>query len=250
MSRVCNHDHVVPFRGVILGPHPSVVTTLMVGSVEELAVLTGVRSIRSKLKWAHLLSILRDAASGVSHLHLSQVIHRDLSARNFLIDDRGNVRVSDFGFAKTRENNVSRGFTNSNVGPIKWMSPESLLSRQFNEKSDVFAFAVFAWELMSGEMPWADIDVVQVIVRVCERGARLPRPATCPNEMWDLIQGMWRAEPSERPDMQAVLKCLEKWAAAYEESPTLGDLIRTYLPPVNGGYSNATKKEPGDYDHW
>ncbi len=50
--------------------------------------------------------------------------------------------VADFGFARTIGENDDAGQTQSNVGPIKWMAPESLSSRMYSEKSDVWSFGV------------------------------------------------------------------------------------------------------------
>ena len=52
------------------------------------------------------------------------MIHRDLAARNLLVDDRLNVRVADFGFARLKEESRSKGYTASDMGPIKWSAPE------------------------------------------------------------------------------------------------------------------------------
>ena len=126
MARVSNHVNVVPFVGVVLEPTPSVVMEYMPGgSVEELVVVRGERYIRDKIKWYAIFKMIRDAAAGVLHLHRQGVIHRDLSARNLLVDKTGAVRVADFGFARIKDENLSNGYTISQVGPIKWMAPVS-----------------------------------------------------------------------------------------------------------------------------
>jgi serine/threonine protein kinase/ankyrin repeat protein len=210
MARVCNHDNVVPLVGMVLEPVPSVIMTFMPGgSVEDLLVLPGPRSIRKYVKWFAVLKMLRDAAAGVLHLHCQGVIHRDLSARNLLVDSTGAVRVADFGFARIKDDNLSKGYTVQHVGPIKWMSPEALRLKKFSEKSDVFAFGVTMWEIIKGQRPWPGKDSMDVVFRVCS-GERMKLPENCPNDtIPNLIALCWSQEERERPTMKELLNELD-----------------------------------------
>jgi hypothetical protein len=126
MSRVCNHDNVVPLIGIVIAPVMAVVMKYMSGgSVEDLLVVPGPRNIRAQVPWYAVVKMLRDAAAGILHLHKQHVIHRDISARNLLVDATGSVRVSDFGFARVSEFNA--GVTLEKTGPYKWMSPVSCI---------------------------------------------------------------------------------------------------------------------------
>lgn len=57
------------------------------------------------------------------------VVHRDLASRNLLLDDGLHVRISDFGFSRVKRKCASRGYTRSDMGPIKWTSPEAMRKR-------------------------------------------------------------------------------------------------------------------------
>ncbi len=59
--------------------------------------------------------------------------------------------VADFGFARTIGENDDAGQTQSNVGPINWMAPESLSSRMYSEKSDVWSFGITGNDICSLE---------------------------------------------------------------------------------------------------
>jgi serine/threonine protein kinase len=81
MARVCNHDNVVQFIGVILPPLPSVVTRFMArGSVEDVMVKPGPRNTRDSIPFVSIVLMAKEAAAGVLHLHCENVIHRDLGA--------------------------------------------------------------------------------------------------------------------------------------------------------------------------
>lgn len=134
MERVCHHDNVVQFVGVLLEPKRSVVTRFMPrGSVQDVLVQRGARQFaRDRLRWADLVRMAADAAAGILHLHREGVIHRDLACRNLLVDEHLRVRVADFGFARFKEASHSKGLTRSSVGPVQWMAPEALQLSQYS----------------------------------------------------------------------------------------------------------------------
>ena len=97
--------------------------------------------------------------------------------------------------------------------PFRWMSPEALTRRRFSQASDVWAFGVTAWEMLTdGEMPFAFVaDDAVVVERVCG-GERLPRPpggaARCPDELWGVLLNCWEAAPRDRPSFADLAKRL------------------------------------------
>ena len=65
----------------------------------------------------------------------------------FCQDDTLHVRVCDFGFSRVKDREASRGLTKSDLGPIKWTSPEAMRERSYSTFSDVFSFGVVLYEL-------------------------------------------------------------------------------------------------------
>ena len=59
-------------------------------------------------------------------LHKTNIIHRDLACRNLLVDEKMDVFVADFGFARLKRMAESKGFTLTGLGPVRWEAPESL----------------------------------------------------------------------------------------------------------------------------
>jgi len=93
-----------------------------------------------------LIEILTGTAAGMLHLHKERICHRDLAARNILIDLKDlKPKISDFGLSRLQVSDSS--VTNSNVGPIKWMSPEALLEREYSLAGDVWSFGVVIFEV-------------------------------------------------------------------------------------------------------
>ena len=75
---------------------------------------------RTTVDWKTKIRMLSDAANGISHLHAEHIIHRDIAARNVLVDERLNCCVTDFGMARVKEICRTYGKTQSSIGPVKW----------------------------------------------------------------------------------------------------------------------------------
>ena len=221
MARVCNHDHVIQFVGIIVHPHPCVVTVFCAGgTVEDLLVTPNPQ------RDVHMSTILRMAVEtlrGISHLHLEGVIHRDLAARNLLLDGNLRLRVGDFGFSRVKAMAASKGYTKSEMGPIRWQAPEAMRKRMYSEASDMFSFGVVLYEMFWRSVPWPEYDTLDVAIRVCSGERMVVDP--CPNDdlacfcesynkplgvcLREVMQACWSHDPTSRPTLNDVMSLLE-----------------------------------------
>ena len=219
MARVCSHDHIVHFIGVLVKPRPAIVTAFMeLGSLEDVLVVpSSGRYRRAEFQLKDLLKMAAHAAAGILHLHHESVVHRDIAARNCLLDASMCVRVADFGFSRLRENRASKGVTKSTTGPVKWMAPEAIRRRLYSSKSDVFSFGTLLYEIFVGKLPWDGRDNVDVMFEVCSGNRMSLETEALPSQLCQLIQECWSHEPAERPDMAAVHDVLSRMLDSFEE---------------------------------
>ena len=136
------------------------------------------------------------------------VEHRDLKTLNVLLDaSRRRCKVSDFGLSKSESLNTTA--TQSTMGggakgTPSYMAPELLEDNLFDEKSDVYSFAIVIWEIWDGGVPWYGLKPVQITRKVVDKRERPPPPEGAPTDLVALMQRCWDHEPDARPTFAAI----------------------------------------------
>ncbi|KAF1586799.1 Mitogen-activated protein kinase kinase kinase 12, partial [Eudyptes moseleyi] len=117
-------------------------------------------------------------AGGMNYLHLHKIIHRDLKSPNMLITYDDVVKISDFGTSKEL---IDKSTKMSFAGTVAWMAPEVIRNEPVSEKVDIWSFGVVLWELLTGEIPYKDVDSSAIIWGVGSNSLHLPVPSGCPD---------------------------------------------------------------------
>jgi serine/threonine protein kinase len=143
--------------------HPNIVTIYDVGVYENktfiaMEYVEG-RTLRELIKSDELTieritDISIQICEGLNEAHSKGITHRDIKPENILIDEKGKVKIVDFGLAKIK--NVSRGITkqDSTVGTLKYMSPEQIRNQNVDHRSDIWSFGVILYEMITGKYPF------------------------------------------------------------------------------------------------
>lgn len=141
----------------------------------------------STLTLLDLTTMCVDIASGCRYLEEMHFVHRDLACRNCLVSsvDPENlvVKIGDFGLARDIYKNDYYRKDGEGLLPVRWMSPESLVDGVFTSQSDIWAFGVLCWEIMTlGQQPYPARTNVEVLHYVRD-GGRLDKPYNCPDDL-------------------------------------------------------------------
>ncbi|KAH3757110.1 Serine/threonine-protein kinase CTR1 [Pelomyxa schiedti] len=161
--------------------------------------------------------LLTDTARGISYLHgLSPpVMHRDLKSPNVLVTSTLQAKIADFGVS--REIRPSSSLMTM-VGTPQWAAPEVLRGELYSEKADIYSFGVIMWETFTGETPFGDLGLMQVITNVGHRGAMLPVAPTLPRA--SLIMKCLSPSAEDRPSIPDIMAELEASPFSPSEVPS------------------------------
>jgi serine/threonine protein kinase len=160
------------------------------------------------------LKLLKDVARGLASLHLGGIIHGDIKPANVLLscDHPPRAILSDFGLSSMRENVFSETLvaTAHFKGTPKYSAPELLGNPYDGEmdsvpktsfKTDVYAFAIMAWEVLVGKPPFQDCPTIVILCTRVHRGHRpslLDLPTDCPPSVKDMIECCWSEDIRKR----------------------------------------------------
>ncbi|XP_053294042.1 discoidin domain-containing receptor 2 isoform X1 [Pleuronectes platessa] len=165
----------------------------------------------SMVSYCKLIGMAVQIASGMKYLSSLNFVHRDLATRNCLVGKNYTIKIADFGMSR----NLYRGdyyrIQGRAVLPIRWMSWESILLGKFTMASDVWAFGVTLWEVLTlcKKQPYSQLSDEQVIENTGEffrdqgKQVYLPKPLCCPERVYsDLMLSCWRRNAKQRPSFQ------------------------------------------------
>jgi serine/threonine protein kinase len=156
-------------------------------------------SLRSVLKrFASLtprkgIDLALQMCAGLKEAHAQGIVHRDLKPENVMIDRQGNVKLMDFGIARSME--AMTLLTGSMVGTPAYMAPEQASGKSVDHRADIYAFGLMLYEMFTGVQPFRADNLVALAMKHVQESPRPPR----------------EIEPGISAPLEgAILKCLEK----------------------------------------
>ncbi|MEM9556179.1 MAG: protein kinase [Acidobacteriota bacterium] len=191
-----------------------------------------------RLEW------LRQIADGLKAAHARGILHRDLKRENVMITRDGRAKILDFGLALPLAQRSAHDSTPSlttvdtgeerRLGTPRSMSPEQILGDSLDERSDLFAFGVLAYECLSGRSPFTGGEPLETMARIVSR--REPELATLvptlPPQLTDLVARLLSKEPAGRPQSAGeVARALERILAALDSAAFADDSLSTIDAP-------------------
>ncbi|EDW03818.1 uncharacterized protein LOC6561746 [Drosophila grimshawi] len=166
----------------------------------------GVEPVSAKM----MLTFAWQICKGMNYLTELKLVHRDLAARNVLLADGKICKISDFGLTRDVYEDDAYLKRSRDRVPVKWMAPESLADHVYTSKSDVWAFGVLCWELITlGASPYPGI-APQNLWSLLKTGYRMERPENCSETVYSVVRTCWVDEPNARPSFKYLAAEFEK----------------------------------------
>nr|CAD1825405.1 unnamed protein product [Ananas comosus var. bracteatus] len=194
MLATLKHPNIVRFIGACKKPMVWCIVTEYAkgGSVRQFLMRRQNGTVPLKVAVRQAL----DVAHGMAYVHGLGLIHRDLKSDNLLINADRSIKIADFGVARIEVQ--TEGMT-PETGTYRWMAPEMIQHRPYNQKVDVYSFGIVLWELITGMLPFQNMTAVQAAFAVVNRGARPPIPNDCLPALSEIMTRCWDANPDARP---------------------------------------------------
>ncbi|XP_006633556.1 serine/threonine-protein kinase B-raf isoform X2 [Lepisosteus oculatus] len=210
--RKTRHVNILLFMGYTTKPQLAIVTQWCEGS----SLYHHLHIIETKFEMIKLIDIARQTAQGMDYLHAKSIIHRDLKSNNIFLHEDLTVKIGDFGLATVKSRWSGSHQFEQLSGSILWMAPEVIRLQDKNPysfQSDVYAFGIVLYELMTGQLPYSNINNRDQIIFMVGRGYLSPDlskvRSNCPKAMKRLMADCLKKKREERPLFPQILASIE-----------------------------------------
>jgi mitogen-activated protein kinase kinase kinase len=157
-------------------------------------------------------SFVRQILNGLSYLHNRDIIHRDIKGANILVDNKGTIKISDFGISKKLEaSNILSGANNNKhrpslQGSVFWMAPEVVKQTSYTRKADIWSLGCLVVEMMTGTHPFPDCTQLQAIFKIGGPKAAPTIPEHASPEAQAFLSKTFELDHNERPDADELMR--------------------------------------------
>ncbi|XP_033863694.3 inactive tyrosine-protein kinase transmembrane receptor ROR1-like [Acipenser ruthenus] len=219
-----HHHNIVCLLGVVTQEQPvcMLFEFLNQGDLHEFLIMRSPHSdvgcssdedgtVRSSLDHGDFLHISVQIAAAMEYLASHFFVHKDLAARNILVGEQLQVKVSDLGLSRDIYSSDYFRVQPNSLLPIRWMPLEAIMYGKFSTDSDIWSFGVVLWEVFSfGLQPYYGFSNQEVMEMVRKRQL-LPCPDDCPPKMYGLMTECWQENPSRRSRFKDIHARLRAW---------------------------------------
>lgn len=158
-------------------------------------------------------NFVRQILQGLNYLHERDIIHRDIKGANILVDNKGGIKISDFGISKKVDGNLLTGKRMNRPslqGSVFWMAPEVVKQTAHTSAADIWSVGCLVVEMLTGEHPWAQLTQMQAIFKIGQ-SAKPAIPSDISSEAQDFLTKTFDLNHSARPSAGELLQ--HPWVA-------------------------------------
>ncbi|KAL9636700.1 MAG: hypothetical protein Q9164_002661 [Protoblastenia rupestris] len=165
------------------------------------------------LNEALIRNFVRQILAGLSYLHGRDIIHRDIKGANVLVDNKGVVKISDFGISKRVEasallqpqKNGGHIHRPSLQGSVFWMAPEVVRQTSYTRKADIWSLGCLIVEMFTGTHPFPNCSQLQAIFQIGNSSAKPNVPESASDEGKDFLGKTFELDHEKRPSADELL---------------------------------------------
>jgi serine/threonine protein kinase len=224
--------------------------------------------VKKKALWEERLMVANGVASALAYLHSQKIIYRDLKPDNVGFDRQGTCKLFDFGLARRLPNDPYNNNNNNSknkkqqqkttmmmnmmndtyvmsgkTGNMLLMAPEVWHQQPYNEKADVYSFAMLLWMILAldllpyrRELLGSDTTVfTKRVMTIQGQGERPLIPKKWPKYLQLLLRQAWSYDMHERPTMNEICFTLKKQQQQQQQQEETTTTTATTATPASGG---------------
>ncbi|CAM0150405.1 unnamed protein product [Urochloa decumbens] len=231
------HPNLVQFVGAVTQNVPM----MIVSEYHQKGDLASYLEIKGRLKTHKAIRFALDIARGLNYLHECKpepIIHGNLSPKNIVWDDEGQLKVAGFGslsLIKVSEDKLRMAQPVTQLDSV-YTAPEIYKNEPFDRSVDVFAFGLILYEMIEGTPAFHPKPQEEAAKMICLEGLRPQfknKPKYYPSDVKELIQECWDPTPSVRPTFAEIIVRLNKIHASCAKQARWRDTFK--LPWKNAG---------------
>jgi eukaryotic-like serine/threonine-protein kinase len=207
--------------------HPHIGTLYDVGPDYLVMEYVDGKPLRGPLSVADALRLAGQIADALEHAHKHGIVHRDLKASNILVTKAG-VKVVDFGLAQRRspgsaadDSQLTLSEDGTLLGTPRYMAPEQIDGKRADERTDIFAFGLVLYEMLTGQRAFDGKNAAGVMAAILEKNPppiSASKPGT-PPALEKVVSTCLAKDPADRWQSVRELKHALEWAAQTAPAP-------------------------------
>jgi hypothetical protein len=124
---------------------------------------------RKKFSPQDIVKLMLRLCDALSFAHEKGIVHRDIKPANILLDQEGKPHICDFGVAHVEMSTITQ--TGATIGTPSYMSPEQVMGKKIDKRSDIFSLGAILYQLLTGKRPFEGESITTVIYKIVNEEA-------------------------------------------------------------------------------